>query len=617
MAVWLMQDFTPLDRRISLEGLGLLHFEPVIPERFALPVFLTGDPWKMNRSECILLIRNLLNTLRYQGAVTYLLPDRNLHTNAAFKPRDKVSFIRETDSDPKRHIFSWMPAEKHGNARLDYLKRVLLAKGFDELEAEQIAKQTLQNIWNYLIDESNPWKEVFVGEIVKGLGLVYRISHEMWNIIPSLDTLDNWFVCNRCKNIYPASLHQTCVTYSCSGKLEPLADHREEIDTNIYRKNYLSEKLIPLAAEEHTAQWTPQAGARVQNKFIQGEINLLSCSTTFELGVDVGDLQAVVMRNVPPTTANYIQRAGRAGRRTDSAAFVLTFAQRRSHDLHYYDQPEKMVAGQMKPPFTSLSNEKIIRRHLHSIVFSGFFRWAKSKGRDFSNTGDFFSPNNIKSGQEMMREYLDTRPQELFEALKNSIPPLLHQEFGLQDWSWIPNLTNSDGAGVLDLAASDITERINELQKNFQEALQKAAQSQSSSALKEADRFVKIANQIKGREILGFLGTRNVLPKYGFPADVVELKTDHLYSIEQSQDVDLSRDLRMAISEFAPGSEVIAAKRVWKSQGVRLLFRKQWDRFKYSICKNCQKFHYGSSINLICECGETLKEKGEFIIPEN
>ena len=617
MAVWLMQDFTPLDRRISLEGLGLLHFEPVIPERFALPVFLTGDPWKMNRSECILLIRNLLNTLRYQGAVTYLLPDRNLHTNAAFKPRDKVSFIRETDSDPKRHIFSWMPAEKHGNARLDYLKRVLLAKGFDELEAEQIAKQTLQNIWNYLIDESNPWKEVFVGEIVKGLGLVYRISHEMWNIIPSLDTLDNWFVCNRCKNIYPASLHQTCVTYSCSGKLEPLADHREEIDTNIYRKNYLSEKLIPLAAEEHTAQWTPQAGARVQNKFIQGEINLLSCSTTFELGVDVGDLQAVVMRNVPPTTANYIQRAGRAGRRTDSAAFVLTFAQRRSHDLHYYDQPEKMVAGQMKPPFTSLSNEKIIRRHLHSIVFSGFFRWAKSKGRDFSNTGDFFSPDNMKSGQEMMREYLDTRPPELFDALKNSIPPLLHQEFGLQDWSWIPNLTNSDGGGVLDLAASDITERINELQKNFQDALQKAAQSQSSNALKEADRFVKIANQIKGREILGFLGTRNVLPKYGFPADVVELKTDHLYSIEQSQDVDLSRDLRMAISEFAPGSEVIAAKRVWKSQGVRLLFRKQWDRFKYSICKNCQKFHYGSSINLICECGETLKEKGEFIIPEN
>lgn len=617
MAVWLMQDFTPLDRRISLEGLGLLHFEPVIPDKFALPSFLTQDPWNLSRLECILLIRNLLNTLRYQGAVTFLLPDRNLHANPAFKPRDKVFFIRETDSDPKRHIFSWMPAEKHSNARLDYLKRILMAQGFDGMAAGKIAKKTLQDIWDYLIDPSNPWKDVFVGETVKGLGLVYRISHEMWDIIPSLDTFDNWFRCDRCKNIYPASLRQTCMTYSCSGKLEPLADHQEEVETNIYRQDYLSEKLIPLSAEEHTAQWTPQAGARIQNKFIQGEINLLSCSTTFELGVDVGDLQAVVMRNVPPTTANYIQRAGRAGRRTDSAAFVLTFAQRRSHDLNFYDQPEKMVAGKMKPPFTSLSNEKIIRRHLHSIVFSGFFRWAKTRGREFSSTGDFFTPENMQSGQEMIREYLDSCPQDLLDALEKSIPMALHQEFGLRDWSWVANLTNSDGTGVLDLAASDITERINELQKSFQEALQKAAQSQSSSALKEADRFVKITNQIKGREILGFLGTRNVLPKYGFPADVVELKTDHLYSIEQSQDVDLSRDLRMAISEFAPGSEVVAAKRIWKSQGVRLLFRKQWDRYKYSTCKNCQKFHYGTSIKPVCDCGEPLKEKGEFIIPEN
>jgi ATP-dependent helicase YprA (DUF1998 family) len=617
MAVWLMQDFTPLDRRISLEGLGLLHFEPVIQADFAVPAFLMGNPWKLNRSEGFILIRNLLNTLRYQGAVTYLLPDRNLHANPAFKPRDKISFIRETDSDPKRHIFSWMPAERHSNARLDYLKRILFTKGLDESEAEQRAKQTLQDIWNYLIDPSSSWKEVFMGETVKGLGLVYRISHEMWNILPTADKFDHWYICNRCKNIYPTSLNQTCLTYSCPGKLEPLANHRKELDTNIYRQNYLSEKLIPLSAEEHTAQWTPQAGARIQNKFIQGEINLLSCSTTFELGVDVGDLQAVVMRNVPPTTANYIQRAGRAGRRTDSAAFVLTFAQRRSHDLNYYDQPGKMVAGQLKPPFTSLSNEKIIRRHLHSIVFSGFFRWAKSKGRDFSKVGDFFAPDGVQSGQEMVREYLDTRPQDLLDTFEETIPEILRPELGLKEWTWIPNLTNSEGSGVLDLAASDITERINELQQNFQEAIQKAAQSQSSGALKEADRYIKIANQIKGRELLGFLGTRNVLPKYGFPADVVELKTDHLYSIEQSQDVDLSRDLRMAISEFAPGSEVVAAKRVWKSQGVRLLYRKQWDRFKYSICKNCQKFHYGSSIKSICDCGETLKEKGEFIIPEN
>jgi len=617
MAVWLMQDFTPLDRRISLEGLGLLRFDPVVPENIFLPACLTEDPWKLNRADGYILIRNLLNTLRYQGAITYLLPDRNLHTNSAFKPRNIVFYVRETDSDPKRHIFSWMPAEKHSNARLDYLTRILLARGLGELENEKAAKQTLLDLWNYLISASSPWKEVLMGETVRNLGLVYRISHEMWNIVPTLDTVSDWFICRRCKNVYPSSINQTCLTYSCSGKLEPLENHRQEIESNIYRQNYRSEKLIPLSAEEHTAQWTPQAGARVQNKFIQGEINLLSCSTTFELGVDVGDLQAVVMRNVPPTTANYIQRAGRAGRRTDTAAFVLTFAQRRSHDLNYYDHPEKMVAGEIKPPFASLSNEKIARRHLHSIVFSGFFRWAKFQGREFRNAGDFFVPDELKPGQEMVCDYLDTRPQELLDAFENIIPQELHLELGLKDWSWIPNLTNSEGSGVLDLAASDITERITELHQDYQEAVQKATLSFSQSALKEADRYIKIMNQIKNRELLGFLGTRNVLPKYGFPADVVELKTDHLYSIEKSQDVDLSRDLRMAISEFAPGSEVVAAKQIWKSQGVRLFHRRQWDRYKYAICKNCQKFHYGSTLKPVCDCGEPLKEKGEFIIPEN
>ncbi|WP_443987444.1 helicase-related protein, partial [Mycobacterium marinum] len=64
-----------------------------------------------------------------------------------------------------------------------------------------------------------------------------------------------------------------------------------------------------------------------------GKVNVLSCSTTFELGVDVGELQSVVMRNMPPKTANYVQRAGRAGRRAASAALVVTYANRSAHDL--------------------------------------------------------------------------------------------------------------------------------------------------------------------------------------------------------------------------------------------------------------------------------------------
>jgi ATP-dependent helicase YprA (DUF1998 family) len=92
------------------------------------------------------------------------------------------------------------------------------------------------------------------------------------------------------------------------------------------------------------------------------------------LGVDLGELETIFLRNVPPDPSNYIQRAGRAGRRLDSVGFTLTFAQLRSHDLTYFKEPERMVEGRITPPVIEIQNEKIVRRHLHSMVLARFFR---------------------------------------------------------------------------------------------------------------------------------------------------------------------------------------------------------------------------------------------------
>ena len=135
---------------------------------------------------------------------------------------------------------------------------------------------------------------------------------------------------------------------------------------------------VPLTAREHTAQLMSSEAADIQQQFLRGEVNALSCSTTFELGVDVGELQSVVMRNMPPTTANYVQRAGRAGRRTASAALVVTYAQRRSHDLSRFADPKMMVAGQVRAPYVPLGNERIDRRHAHSVALAAFFRERRS-----------------------------------------------------------------------------------------------------------------------------------------------------------------------------------------------------------------------------------------------
>ena len=102
-----------------------------------------------------------------------------------------------------------------------------------------------------------------------------------------------------------------------------------------YKRVY-RDAALPLDIEEHTAQLSTNKARDVQSEFLRGKVNVLSCTTTFELGVDVGDLRAVFMRNVPPKTANYTQRAGRVGRRAGKPGFAVTFARLRSHDLSLY-----------------------------------------------------------------------------------------------------------------------------------------------------------------------------------------------------------------------------------------------------------------------------------------
>jgi len=156
-----------------------------------------------------------------------------------------------------------------------------------------------------------------------------------------------------------------CPEFKCTGKLIPsLAS--ELRDDPYYKKQYASTKIIPMVAREHTAQLTKEAAGKYQRDFEEGRINVLSCSTTFEMGVDVGELEATFLRNVPPETANYIQRAGRAGRRTSSTAFSVTFARRNSHDINFFNHPAEIISGKIRPPYVEINNDKIVQQHVNS-----------------------------------------------------------------------------------------------------------------------------------------------------------------------------------------------------------------------------------------------------------
>lgn len=140
--------------------------------------------------------------------------------------------------------------------------------------------------------------------------------------------------------------------------------------TNAFFRRFYEEVAIGLSgleAREHTAQVTHEDRMTRERRFREGELEVLFCSPTMELGIDISDLNVVGMRNVPPTPANYAQRSGRAGR-SGQAALVMTYCSTRSpHDQFYFRRPQQMVSGVVAAPHIDLHNEDLVRSHVQAI----------------------------------------------------------------------------------------------------------------------------------------------------------------------------------------------------------------------------------------------------------
>ena len=623
---WLTRELTNATQTQSLEGLGMVRFRFARPAGVVPPPLLLEPPWNLSPDEAWELLELLLDTVRRRGGVRF--PDGVNADDDFFAPRNREYYLSRQLSEGRRPapyvVQGWLP-RRRANTRTELLEKLLrrVAPEMGATERRAAATTALAGLWTYL--DSKPWEPVWHKQNKSSEGTLYQLKADRWNWAAVGDAETVWR-CSHCRHIAPRSLRGICPVYGCEGMLEPVPAAELQGANQHYR--YLYRHLAPafMNVEEHTAQWTPRAAAYIQKNFIEGKVNVLSCSTTFELGVDVGALNAVLMRNVPPTTANYVQRAGRAGRRSHMAAFVLTFAQRRSHDLAYYKNPARMIGGQVRPPVITIRNPEIVRRHMASVLIAAFLRrCADALGRFTTRNelrvGPFFAPEGGPiAGPELLRDYLATRPDDVRQALTRIVPPELRAELRVDDWGWLENLTNDDKTGAMDTA----TEMIRADLELYHDLGVEAAATETPQGAGRARYYYGVERTIRERDLLNEFGRQGVLPKYGFPVDVVPLATDHIDRTKAgvAGKIELQRDLRLAISEYAPGSRVVAAKTVWTGGGLLRQPRRELEEVSFGVCQACGRFNRkkGGEADICNGCGKPLVSPrglaGKLVKPE-
>ncbi|MEO5802576.1 MAG: Zn-binding domain-containing protein [Verrucomicrobiota bacterium] len=607
--LWLYREFLTDEPRISLEGVGLVQWRIQFPPWFVAPKFLHAAPWLLTEHQAQDLIALLLNSLRENRAV-------EVKTESGISVQWEDLEIQATQLKVRigaprgaRDVRAW---DGKDGRRTRLLAKILESKGVSENESIQQAIDALRLIWDAFSDcddnANSPDEKLLVT-----VGAARRINPLWWRI--RAVTGEPVLQCGTCGRIQSVVVGDLCSRHRCPGKVvaKPVAS----LDANHYRTIYGTDLPGSLRVEEHTAQLDKDKAHEFQRDFKAGKIHVLSCSTTFELGVDLGNLDTVFLRNVPPESFNYAQRAGRTGRRSGYPGFVITYCKRGPHDLYHFAQPMRMLSGQIRPPVLNLRNAKIIARHVAAVAFSTFFRAFPER---FKNVQKLFKDLANPSAVEDLKTFLNERRVQLEQILLAIVPSEMWEKVGLEGGEWIERVT-----GIISLNFENAThteesrfvlaeQEISSDYRNVVNLEQAAAARQDYRAAEWARRRSRTIAEEPG---ISFLSRKAVIPKYGFPVDVVELDTQISQQSAEATEVHFQRDLSIAISEFAPTSKLIANKREWTSSGLKKVAEKEWPRKFYKRCVQDNLFLHWEEGKPEPEtpCSHTLAV-GSYLIPQ-
>lgn len=579
------------DTRLSLAGVGLAHWTVRLPDDLAIPADLLGPRSGGNSREVRSLVEYLLDAFRRQRALS--LPKSPQFPNwKAVSRRPEQAFTRGTPAS-RRNTREW--GGKRSDLVQRFLPRVLAGSQLGWEAFRDAALTVMKSVWTVVMERDDSVAAEDRLFVPVGASGAFRLN-SAWLRVRTVDPEHLW-ECGVCARVTARNIRDVCPRNRCAGSL--VASDKGRLEKNHYRSLYEAVGLPPkLIAAEHTAQLAdPEARAR-QAEFKRGGIHLLSSSTTFEVGVDLGALEVSFLRNVPPEPFNYTQRVGRAGR-SERSGLALTYCRRSPHDLHHFANPTALMEGRTVPPRLVVSNDRIVTRHLTAMALSAFFRDPRGEPR-FGSVEDFIGAEwEPMPALAQLRDYCQSEPA-LMKSLLSTVPPEMHDTVGLNDGRWVERVAGSE---------SRLARAIQEVRDEYR-TLDQEVQRLTRARDTRIGRLVRRMKTIAKMSVVQFLARKAVIPKYGFPVDVVEL---HTGPWREGESVQLDRDLSLAISEYAPGSRVVANKLEWESCGIRRVEGREPTRRRYSYDQE-QRFLWSDLSDRSVTSGHGHRRK--YLVPD-
>jgi hypothetical protein len=348
-----------------------------------------------------------------------------------------------------------------------------------------------------------------------------------------------------------------------------------------------------LWGEEHSAQLSPEENKRRQFLFRDGARNLLSSTTTMELGIDIGGLNGVVLGNVPPGRANHMQRAGRAGRRADGSSIVVTFARNRAFDREVFTRFEDFLGRSLRRPVVFLGRPRFVRRHLHSMLLAEFFAPMQSPQTGamdaYSNMGKLCGldappkwtgaakPDWSSSGAGHAGDFV-----RFLSPLHSSLHPFRMRCRNIVQGTPLKNVADNEGdwREFLDDAESQFILACKEWRKDYdslREAWAEVPREPPTTVLAaERAKANSIRYQLRAISditVIEWFSDAGFLPRYGFPIHLQRLsvrkpREDRPDKSTAAEGYRLERSSLLALSEYVPGAMVLVGGKIAASKGI-------------------------------------------------